>query len=162
MRHKKLKLSAVLLLFFGLINLQAQDAVNAGGGDASGSGGSSSYSVGQTAYTSFTGTGGAVTEGVQQPYEIWVVTDIDETIGVDLFFTVKPNPTTDYLTLYTEDLNRLNLTYQLFDINGRILEDNKITRSETIIDMNQLVSATYFLKISDDDKVIKTFKIVKN
>jgi len=47
MRHKRLKLSAVLLLGLGLTGLQAQESVNATGGNASGSGGSVSYSVGQ-------------------------------------------------------------------------------------------------------------------
>ena len=45
MRHKRLKLSAVLLLGLGLTGLQAQTSVNATGGNASGSGGSASYSV---------------------------------------------------------------------------------------------------------------------
>lgn len=76
MRHKRLKLSAVLLLGLGLTGLQAQTSVNATDGDVSGSGGSVSYSVGQVVYTTHTGTSGSVAEGVQQPYEISVVTGL--------------------------------------------------------------------------------------
>ena len=47
MKYKKLKLSTVLLLSLGLTGLQAQEAILASGGDASGSGGSASYSAGQ-------------------------------------------------------------------------------------------------------------------
>jgi len=87
MKYKKLKLSAVLLLGLGLTGLQAQESVNATGGNASGSGGSASYSVGQVAYQTHTGTNGSVSEGVQQPFEISVVTAIEEAKGINLSFT---------------------------------------------------------------------------
>ena len=64
MRHKRLKLSAVLLSGPGLTRLQAQESVNATSGNASGSGGSVSYSVGQVAYQTNTGTSNSVAEGV--------------------------------------------------------------------------------------------------
>ena len=67
MRLKRLKICAVLLLGLGLTGLQAQESVNATGGDASGSGGSVSYSVGQITYQTHTGINGSVAEGVQQP-----------------------------------------------------------------------------------------------
>ncbi|MGC8754863.1 MAG: hypothetical protein ACP5QJ_07625, partial [Thermosulfidibacteraceae bacterium] len=78
MRHKKLKLSAVLLLGLGLTGLQAQESVNATGGNASGNGGTVAYSVGQVVYTTNTGTNGSVAQGVQQPFEISVVSGIEE------------------------------------------------------------------------------------
>jgi len=98
MGHKQLKLSAVLLLGLGLTGLQAQTNVNATGGNASGNGGSVSYSVGQVVYTTHKGSNGSVAQGVQQPYEISVA-GIDEANGISLRVTVYPNPTTDYLTL---------------------------------------------------------------
>lgn len=59
MRHKKIKLCAVLLLGLGLTRLQAQEAIPASGGNATGNGGSASYSVGQVVYTTNTGTNGS-------------------------------------------------------------------------------------------------------
>ena len=88
MRHKKLKLSAVLLLGLGLTGLQAQESVNATGGNASGSGGSASYSVGQVVYTNNTGTSGSVAQGVQQPFEISVVTGIEEAKGINRDYAI--------------------------------------------------------------------------
>ena len=103
MRHKRLKLSAVLLLGLGLTGLQAQQSINAAGGNATGSGGMVSYSVGQVAYKTHTGTSGSVSEGVQQPYEISVVTAIEKTKGINLSVTAYPNPTTDFLQLKIEN-----------------------------------------------------------
>ena len=99
MRHKKLKLSAVLLLGLGLTGLQAQNAVPATGGNASGSGGTVAYSVGQVVYTTNTATNGSVAQGVQQPFEISVVTGLEEAKGINLALSAYPNPTTDFLNL---------------------------------------------------------------
>ena len=162
MRHKRLKLSAVLLLGLGLTGLQAQTSVNATGGNAAGSGGSASYSVGQLAYTTNTGTNGSVSEGVQQPFEISVVTGLEEAKGINLSVSAYPNPTTDYLTLEVKDVELLNLHFQMYDMNGKLLQNEKITGNQTSIVMSNLVPATYFVKVIQGNKEFKTFKIIKN
>lgn len=162
MRHKKLKLSAVLLLGLGLTGLQAQESVNATGGNASGGGGSVSYSVGQVVYTTNTGTNGSVAQGVQQPYEISVVTAIEEAKGINLLISAYPNPTTDYLTLEVKDFELTNLSFQLYDINGKLLQSEKITGNQTSIVMSNLVPANYFVKVIQGNKEVKSFKIIKN
>jgi hypothetical protein len=162
MKHKKVKLSAVLLLGLGLTGLQAQEAIPASGGNASGGGGSASYSVGQVVYTTNTGTNGSLAQGVQQPYEISVVTAIEEAKDISLEIVLYPNPATDFIKLKIVNYEVQNLRYQLYDINGSLLQDNKIVGNETSIVMSNYVSATYFLKVTDNNKVIKTFKIIKN
>ena len=161
MRNKRLKLSAVLLLGLGLTGLHAQESVNATGGDASGSGGSASYSVGQVVYTTNTGTNGSVAEGVQQAYEISVVTEIEEATGINLSVKAYPNPTANYLTLSVEEFDISNLSYQLYDMQGKLLQKETITSNQTSIDMNNLVPASYFVKVTQNNTEVKTFKIIK-
>jgi len=162
MRHKRLKLSAVLLLGLGLTGLQAQTSVNATGTNASGSGGTVSYSVGQVVYTTNTGASGSVAQGVQQPFEISVVTGLEEAKGINLSVTAYPNPTTDYLTLSISEFEISNLTYQLYDISGKLLQSEKITGNQTNIVMSNLVPANYFVKVIAGNQLIKEFKIIKN
>ena len=162
MRLKRLKLSAVLLLGLGLTGLQAQESVNATGGDASGSGGTVSYSVGQVVYTNNTGTNGSVAQGVQQAFEISVVTGLEEAKGINFLVMAYPNPTTDYLTLRIDEFEISNLSYQLYDINGKLLQNEKITSDQTSIVMSNLLPATYFVKVIQGNKEVKTFKIIKN
>jgi len=167
MRHKKLKLSAVLLLGLGLTGLQAQTSINATGGNASGSGGSASYSVGQVVYTTNTGTTGSVAQGVQQPFEILVVTGLEEAKGINLSVTAYPNPTTDYLTLEVPDFQLFPFPFYLYDMTGKLLQNEKITGKQTSIVMSNLVPANYFVKIIKTSRdlsqqEIKTFKIIKN
>ncbi|HOS46188.1 MAG TPA: T9SS type A sorting domain-containing protein [Bacteroidales bacterium] len=162
MQHKRLKLSVVFFLGLGLMGLQAQKSVNSTGGNASGSGGSASYSVGQAVYTSNTETGGTVAQGVQQPYEIWVETTIEEAKGINLLVTAYPNPTTDYLTLRIDEFDISDLSYQLYDMQGKLLRNEKITSNQTRIVMSNLAPATYSVKVVQGNKEIKTFKIVKH
>ena len=162
MRHKRLKLSAVLLLGLGLSGIQAQTSVNVTGGNSSGSGGSVSYSVGQVTYQTHTGTNGSVAQGVQQAYEISVVTAIEQAKGINLSVKAYPNPTTDYLTLEVKDFELSALSFQLYDINGKLLQREKITGNQTSIVMSNLVPASYFVKVIQGNKEVKTFKIIKN
>lgn len=162
MQHKKFKLSAILFLGFGLTGLQAQTAVPTSGGDASGIGGSSSYSIGQIVYTTNIGASGSVAQGVQQPFEISVITGLKEAKDLNLSVLAYPNPTTYFLNLKVENYENTNLSYQLYDISGKLLEIKKITDNETRIAMNNLVPAIYFVKVSQGNKDVKTFKIIKN
>ncbi len=179
MRHKRLTLSAVLLLGLGLTGLQAQESINTTGSNISGSGGSASYSIGQVVYTTITGTNGSAAQGVQQVFEISEVTglkgtedlekleviekleDIKKATAIILNCTAYPNPTANYLTLDMGSYDLSNLSFQLFDINGRLIESKEIEGNKTSIRMGNLVPATYFIRVIQDNKEVKTFKIIK-
>ena len=164
MEHKKLYLSVVLLFALGLTRLNAQESINVSGGNALGSGGSVSYSVGQVVYTTNSGTTGTVSQGVQQPYEISVITGFEDIKWINLNCSVYPNPTTDYLTLKIDASASIpirNLSYQLYDMNGRLLESGKLESYETQIVMVNLVPETYLLEVFDQNKIVKSFKIIK-
>jgi hypothetical protein len=161
MLNKQLILSAILLSGLGLTGLQAQESVSATGGNATGSGGTASYSVGQVAYQTHTGTSGSVAEGVQQPYEISVVTAIEETQGINLSVMAYPNPATDYIKLRIDEFDIANLFYHVYDMNGKLLQNEKITGCQTSIVMSHLVPATYLVKVMQGKREVKTFKIIK-
>ena len=160
MKQKKVKLS---VLFLGLgLTAQAQQATTAAGGEASGSGGTIAYSVGQIVYTTNTGTTGSVAQGVQQAYEISVVTGIKNETKNNMSLVVFPNPTTSFLNLQIADLKKEQLTYQITDAIGKLIIENKITESSTQINMNAQAEAIYFLNVLENNQTVKTFKIIKN
>lgn len=158
MLFKHLKIGIVLLVLLSPFGLHAQVSVNAAGGNAAGDGGFVSFSVGQTAFSANAGLNGSVTQGVQQPYEISVLSVSENAENINL--SVYPNPSTDYLYLTSSD-EISGLSYQLFDMNGRLLKSGKIVGNQTNIDMQGLVSATYFVKVNQENKTVKTFKIIK-
>jgi hypothetical protein len=162
MKYIKYFFSLLLLSGYSLTSLQAQSTINPSGRNAIGTGGSVSYSVGQVVCTTITGANGSAAQGVQQPFEISVVTGIEEAKDISLEIVVYPNPATDFIQLKIENYEVPNLRYQLYDISGTLLQDNKVEGSETSIVMTNYMSATYFLKVTDKNKVVKTFKIIKN
>jgi hypothetical protein len=158
---KKLKLSALLALGLFVTGAQAQEALPATGGNASGSSGSVSYSVGQVFYYTLAGDNVTLLQGVQQPYEISVISGMENAGGISLDCMVYPNPTMDKLTMKVDSFDPGNLSFQLFNPNGKLLVNKKLTGKETTISLGNLMPGIYFLKVLDKQKEIKTFKIVK-
>jgi hypothetical protein len=152
-------ITSVALLLLGLGGLHAQEIPTAAGGEATGSGGTVSYSVGQVVYTTATGINGSVTQGVQQPYEVSTTVGINET-SINLELSVYPNPTTDYLTLKVDDNSNLN--YQVYDLQGKVIENKKVSSTTTSINVENLPKAIYFLNVTKNNRIVKTFKIIKN
>lgn len=160
----KNKSRPIVLLTAGLLwagFAQAQESANASGGDATGSGGTVAYSIGQVVYTTNTGSNGSVAQGVQHAYEIFTV-GIKET-ELNISLSVFPNPTMDNLTLQISDYNNEQLSYQLFDMQGKQLSNGQITAQQTQINMNSLPTATYFVNVvNQENKKVQSFKIIKN
>jgi hypothetical protein len=165
MKLKLFELSVLLMLVLSITGLKAQTNTNASGGIASGSGGSISYSIGQLVYTTSFGSNGSVAEGVQQAYEISVVTANNLAKEINLVVVAYPNPTSDYLSLSIDASTMFSIqsmSYQLYDMNGKLLRSEKIISSQTTIDMSNLVSASYYVQVKQEKTELKTFKIIKN
>ena len=138
----------------------SHQVLSASGGDATGSGGSVAYSVGQIVYTTSTGTTGSVAQGVEQAYEIYSVGIKETTLNISL--SVFPNPTSDFLTLKVEDYNNETLSFDLLDEQGKLVLNEQITNQETQVAMSTLARGSYFINIVQTNKQIQTFKIIKN
>lgn len=162
LKVKSLGMATLLTVIFSLSTVPAQESIPTTGGGASGSGGSVSYSVGQVFYTTNTRTNGSVVQGVQQPYEISVVTAIEDATGISLMVAAYPNPAIDLLTLKVDNVELSTLNIRLYDMNGKFLQNEKIISNETTIVMSNLAPATYLLKVMQDLREVKTFKIIKH
>jgi hypothetical protein len=164
MKMKTMKTLVILGLVFSNCLIKAQVAVVAAGGDASGSGGKVSFTVGQVAYTLGTGSGGDVNQGVQQPFEISVITDINDTKEINLECKVYPNPADDFLLLQidlpSERLSKLE--YGIYSIEGQQLTLKKVDGSTITISLQDQVPGIYILRVFEENKELKTFKIIKN
>lgn len=161
-----LGVATLLIFIFSFSLASAQETISTAGGNASGKGGTASYSVGQLMYQTHVATSGSVAQGVQQAYEISIVTGIEQT-DINLTISVYPNPTTDYLTLEVKNFELSALSFHLYDMSGKLLQNEKITGNQTSIVMSNLVPAIYFVKVVNmqgavSQQEVKTFKIIKN
>lgn len=160
---KKSTILLVFMLFLIIVSTKAQETIPATGGEASGGGGTSSYTIGQMVYTTHTGTDGyTLAQGVQQPYEISVVSAIPETEKPGLTLWVYPNPANGFITVKVENSKTDHMLYQLYDANGKLLEGKKAAGEQTQFDLSKYNSAVYFLKVTDHKKEIRTYKIIKH
>ena len=161
MKQKCKILFIMVLGSFYIASLQGQQTIPASGGNATGSGGTVSYSVGQVTYQTFEGADGSVAQGVQQPYEISVLTAAENTEDITLEYKVYPNPAHGLIKLTIKPFNDGNIKFWLYDLNGILLQDKKVISEETEISLESLNPAVYFLKVLKDNKEVKIFKVVK-
>ena len=148
------------LLSFSMNAQTSHQVLSATGGDATGSGGTVAFSVGQIVYTTSTGTTGSVAQGVEQAYEISSV-GIKET-ALNISLSIFPNPTSDFLTIKVEDYNNEALSYNLIDEQGKSVLNEQITNQDTQVAMSTLARGIYFINVLQANKKIQTFKIIKN
>lgn len=141
----------------------AQVSVHAAGTDAIGTGGSASFSVGQVMYTEFKGQTGSASGGVQQPYTITMVGNIDP--QPDISLSVFPNPVqdNDFLvvninagfdpaSLYTIDIS---------DLCGHRLIRQQLDEMSTAIPVGSFADGLYLLRVLRNGSTIRIFKVVK-
>jgi hypothetical protein len=156
---------AQMLIVFGLIGYettQAQYTFAASGGNADGTGGTVSYTIGQAVYTTNISSSGTVAQGCQQPFEIFIMTGLEEAMGINLEFEAYPNPSSDFVKLIVTNYQSENLEFRLYNSGGILIQNKRITDIETVIEMGNLPPASYYLNIYDSKTVIKTFKLIKN
>lgn len=148
-----------LLALFFVNNTYGQTSSNTSGGNGTGTGGSLSYTIGQVNYIASEINGTSISPGVQQAYDISIVTGSNSS-STDLSITAFPNPTSDLLQLQVK--NPKGISYQLSNNVGEILTREKITSYNSEIDLSNLSSGVYTLTILSETTSLKTFKIVKH
>ncbi|MDR1345724.1 MAG: C25 family cysteine peptidase [Bacteroidales bacterium] len=74
---------------------------------------------------------------------------------------LAPVPATDYVILSADARPANAVTASLYEISGKKLWQEKITRTETYIDLTLYKPGFYFIKVSSEEKNIKTIKFIK-
>ncbi|MFT5858491.1 MAG: hypothetical protein ACI865_000579 [Flavobacteriaceae bacterium] len=136
----------------------SQQNTVASGGDGSGSGGTFSYSIGQIDYINVSSTL-SISEGVQQPYEYYEVVGLSNLNPI--ITSIYPNPATESILLEIGQLEN-DLSYDLFDLKGKLIEHADISATKTSIDIQPLAKGAYILEVSQTQHPITTLKFIKH
>ena len=155
-----LNILAFLIIYLPVVN--AQQAVVSNGGNAEGDGGSVSYSIGQIAYQSLENNDVTIHQGVQQAFEIFIITSFEE---MDLVkdWKLYPNPNAGELYLSHSDLSTTDeMKYKIFDSQGRVIEIGRLTANPFHIDMIPYRPGQYTIQVIINNQMIRTFKVIKN
>lgn len=175
MKHINLKiinLLIIMMLFFSYEGISQNTqtnsnnimgTINTSGTNAIGSSGTVAYSIGQVFYTYIGQSVYNVAQGIQHEELEKTLTTPENSIEPKTEIFIFPNPTTDFVTVNMEGLefNNEQRSYQLYDMQGRLLKQNTINHSETQINLTDLSSSIYILQVYSNNKVLKTFKILK-
>jgi len=98
-----------------------------------------------------------ITQGFHQNiFVITVVEDLETNINISVY----PNPTSDFITILNEKPTSVSI--ELIDINGKVLLQEKNTKTEKQLDFSPYTRGVYFLILKQEEKLIKSFKIIKN
>lgn len=141
-------------------HLTAQVSVNSGGISVSGPGGSLSVSLGQVDYALSQGSEGDLLSGVQQPFEISIITDLEDDM-VDFHINVFPNPFQQGVSLELNTENAQSYRWQIFSIKGDLMLEGQGYEKLSYIDLSELNASLYLLRIAIEDRQARSFRIVK-
>lgn len=162
MKKYILKAGLLFLLIALLTEINGQGMVVSQGGDAIGSGGSISYTIGQSYYQSYMLGYASINEGMQQPFETYGSVKV---LGAksELECNVFPNPFTNYLIVEWHGLqNEMECSYTLLSLDGQVLDKNLLFGTKSIIDLSYYTHGVYFLNLLyNNNSKLKVFKIFK-
>ena len=158
--------ASVALFFVGVFfftqQLQAQQATLSSGGNGTGTGGSFAYSIGQTVYTAQSNSATSLSKGVQQGFELFLITGLEDEDRFGLAATVFPNPTSNYLTVEIKNYSPdTAMEIFLFDVKGQQVLRQQVVDVQTQLQMEHLSAALYVLKLIQGNKLVKVVKVIK-
>ena len=162
MKHRFIHIGMGFLFAFtfGFFSLNAQQAVVTTGGDIQSSEGSVAYSVGQVFYQSVSSPSGSVLEGVQQPFEIFIITSVTESDPLTEL-RLFPNPASDYLILETGDHLDPSVRMAVFNSMGQMIRTANVEREQTKVYVGDLMAGSYYVALFQDGRKLQTFKVIK-
>jgi len=82
-----------------------------------------------------------------------------EDFAPDYQATIFPNPTQDVLNIKTSTFE--NVTYTLYDAQGKLVMQNILSAEQTPIQVSQLAPGSYSLTLNNATQNLKIFKLVK-
>lgn len=147
------------LILFSLLSalvVSAQEVVSTQGDSYSNGNGSIDFTIGEVVID--TGTDGTndITQGFHQTN--WnLVGIVNHKPSFEV--TVFPNPTSDLLKIQTSAFE--NVSYTLYDAEGKLILQDKLTVSETSIQVSELAPGNYSLMLNNETENLKTFKLIK-
>lgn len=155
---KKLLIIGCFILFVQCV--LAQEVLNASGTSKEYSGYVISWNIGELVTETNMSIKSVLTQGFLQT-KLNIPTSYLQTKD-EYDLEIFPNPAiNNYISLRIKGIDVSNLSYQLFDISGRILKTNNIESNPESIDLTSLLPGIYLLRVIEDEKEIKTFKIIK-
>ena len=99
------------------------------------------------------------TQGFHQ--NSYVVTSVED-LRADIQMSVYPNPTTDFITIDLLSSAGHSNVITVTDLNGKVLQQAEVTNETEQLNFSDYANGVYFLSVTENNQLIKSFKIIKN
>jgi hypothetical protein len=151
------KTAFVLFSLFTTISVSAQEVVSTQGDTYSNASGNIDFTIGEVIVN--TGTDGTndLTQGFHQTN--WNFVGLEDH-SPSYEATIYPNPTSEVLNIRTSTF--VNVTYTLYDAQGKLVMQDMLFAEQTPIQVSQLAPGSYSLTLNNAIQNLKTFKLVKS
>ena len=150
------KNTLVLFSFFVSIAVTAQEVISTQGESYSNTSANIDFTIGEVIID--TGTDGShdLTQGFHQTN--WNFLGVEDH-APNYEAVIFPNPTQDVLNIKTSVFE--NVTYTLYDAQGKLVMQDILSAEQTPIQVSQLAPGSYSLTLKNETQNLKTFKRVK-
>ncbi len=151
-------ITILLFIFSGIIISEAQTVISSSGKAYSNNYAKIDYTVGEIIISSHSTQTTDITQGFHQPR-----LKITEVVDLPLDFDIKvfPNPTEQYIQIEFNKKTK-NYSFEIFDVNQKLIIRQDIHNLKTTIDISQYATAIYFLRIlNNHQNRVKVYKIIK-
>ena len=150
------KNTIVLFSLLTTLSVSAQEVIATQGDSYSNASSSIDFTIGEVIID--TGTDGTndLTQGFHQSnWSLVGVVDHDLSYEAIVF----PNPTEDILNIKTQAFE--NVMYSLYDAQGKLVIQNKLSAAQTLIQVSHLAAGSYSLILNNKTQKLKTFNLIK-
>ena len=146
----------VLLSLITTLSVSAQEVVSTQGDSYSNASANIDFTLGEVIID--TGTNGTndLTQGFHQSN--WNFLGVED-FAHNYEATIFPNPTEDVLNIRTSTFE--NVTYTLYDAQGKLVMQDILSAEQTPIQVSQLAPGAYSLTLNNQTQNLKTFKLIK-
>ena len=146
------------LCFFIITFTNAQNTITTTGSDFSGDNISISYTIGQLKVNTIDNVNSTplildFLQGVQYGFDVYDCRDYNS-----ISFSIYPNPTSSFVNISFEKLED-PITLRVFDIRGRLINENIFSEKITQFDMSNYSNGIYFLSFYNFCGLFRSFKI---
>lgn len=156
------KYSFILFLHFIAFTATAQsftqEAISSGGGNYTQINGSLEFNIGEVVIENYSNNYSRLYLGFEQGF--YGILSVNEINNNDNLFSLFPNPTNGKTNLTVVSKYLVNSNCVLTDISGKSLLEFNLDLNN-VFDLSSFSTGVYFLNISANNKLIKTFKLIK-
>ncbi len=146
----------VLFSLFATLTVSAQEVVSTQGDSYSNASGNIDFTIGEVIINTGTDGSNDLTQGFHQTN--WNFVGLEDH-SPNYEATIFPNPTSEVLNIRTSAFE--NVTYSLYDAQGKLVMQDMLSAEQTPIQVSQLVPGAYSLTLNNQTQNLKTFKLVK-